>query len=448
MSADDIVNIQIVLQSKAPTAAGFGRPMFFAFHTHFMGRSKLYSASTGLADMLTDGFLATDKVFHDVQTLLSQKPAPRDFTIGRRLTASTQTVNLIPTVTTQGFVYSGEIDDVSWSYTVLAAATVATISTALAALFSGLGVGITASGASTTWAACTSNVAGKVHRFENTVPELRFKDVTTDPGITSDLTTLLASDSDWFGMILDSQSKAEVLAAASVLETARKVMAYATADYEAKDGASTVDVLFTAKSSAFFNSLGFWYHEVGSSAAAGAWGVLLTSVVGSEVLAHQEIILVTPSDKAANGSRYLSDAEAAAVVAKNGNTYTTLGAQGDIFPGKVAGGDFISNVRSIHFMHARIQEMYIGKLQSGGYKMTNAGISKANSDLLSLLNSWTKTPFTILDGDPEFAPTVTTPTIADLSPSQKAQGLLPDIEFTGRLQSGFILLEVRGSVTV
>lgn len=448
MSADDIVSVNIDLKSKGVTAAGFGRPLFLSCHTHWLARTKLYSASTGLDDMITDGFLTTDKTYHDVQVLLSQAQTPVDFKIGRRALFMTEITNLIPTVTVQGFVYSGTLDDVDWSYTVLAGATVATISTAIAALLTGLALGLTCSGASTTWCACTATVTGKVHRFTNTVPELHIANVTTDPGIATDLANIRAVDNDWFGVCLDSQSKAETLAAAAYLETARKVTFSANADYAQKDPASTTDLMYVAKANAYFNTAIFYHHESGSSLAAGAMARYLTSLPGTQTLAHLQVVGVVTSDVAPNGSPWCSDADAAAIKGKNGNTYTTLGNQGDIQMGTVAGGDHADTVRAIHFMHARIQEMYITNLQNGGYRMTNKGISKANNDLLALLLSWTKNPYTILDDDPTFAPTVTTPQISDLSQAEKKQRKLPNVQFTGRVQGAIELIEVSGSISI
>jgi hypothetical protein len=448
MSADDIVNVSITLQSKAPTAAGFGRPLILTYHTKWLARTKRYTASAWSADMITDGFVATDETYRLVQAVFSQKPAPPDVKVGRRALAFTQIVNLAPPVTTQGFIYSGEINGLAWTYTVGASATVATVSTAIAAAINALAIsGLTASGASTTHVACTA-IAGNVFRYSNMVPELRVADVTTDPGIATDLAAVVTADNDWFGLLIDSNSKAEILAAAAYIETQRKWFCAVSADYACKDGASTTDVMYSAKALAYFNTSIFYYHDAGSSMAAGAMGKFLPTVVGQTQLAHQLVTGVAPSDTSPNGSKWITDAESAAVQAKNGNVYVTLGSQGDIMPGKVAGGDFVDTVRGIHFMHARIQEMYIGKLQADGYRMTNAGISKANNDLKVLLDSWTKKPHELLDPDPEYAPTVTTPTVAELSASDKATRHLPDVEFGARVQGGIITIDVRGKVTV
>jgi hypothetical protein len=457
MAADDIVTLNISLASKATSQAGFGRPLLLSCEAAYVGRTKLYTASTGLADLLTDGFSANGKTYRDAQTLLSQKPCPVDFKVGKRLLKPTSVVNLIPTVTTQGFIYSGEIScGTAWipfTYTVLAAATIATISTALAALIGGLAAGVTASGASTTWCACTATATGKPIMLRNLVPELDVADVTTDPGIATDLAAVIAADNDWFGLLIDSNSKAEILAAAAYVETKRKLFLSTTADSATGNPASTTDVIYAAKALAYFNTQIFYHHDVNGGMAAAALGSFLTTVPGAATMAHLAVIGVAPSDVAGNGSPWCTAAEQNAIQAKNGNTYVTLGSQGDIYPGKVVGGDFVDNVRFIHFMYARIQETFIDLLQglsNSGSKlpMTDKGISKAKNVLLNLLNGWCKPPYNALDSAPEFAPTVSAPAVADISAADKAIRKLPNIQFGARLQGAIHLFQISGVVTV
>lgn len=453
MSADDIVTLNISLASKATSQAGFGRPLLMSCEAPYVGRTKLYSSSTGLADLLTDGFSATGKTYQDAQALLQQKPCPVDFKIGKRLLKPTSIVNLIPTVTTQGFIYSGVINGIAWTYTVLAAATVATISTALAALIGGLGAGVTASGASTTWCAVTASVTGKPIMLDLLVPELDVADVTADPGIATDLAAVIAADNDWFGLLIDSNSKNEILAAAAYAETKRKVFFATTSDSAAQNPGSTTDVIYAAKAFAYFNTLIFWHHDVNGQMAAAALGSFLTTVPGAATLAHLAVIGVAPSDVAGNGTPWCTAAEQNAVQNKNGNTYITLGSQGDVYPGKVVGGDFVDNVRFIHFMYARIQEAFIDLLQSlsnsqSKLPMTDKGISKAKNTLLNLLNGWCKPPYNALDSSPDFAPTVSAPAVADLSPADKAARKLPNIQFGARLQGAIHLFQISGVVTV
>lgn len=445
MSADSIVALTINLQSKAPSQAGFGRPLIAAYHTKYVARTKLY---VDPSDLLADGFVTTDQVYELAVALKSQKPCPPDFKVGRRALPFSQIVNLIPTVTATGFIYSGVINGTAWSYTVLAGATVATISTALATLLGGLALGFTASGASTTWCACTTTVAGNVVDYSNSVPELHIANVTTDPGIATDLAAIVAADNDWFGLLIDSTSKAEVLAAAAYVETLRKVFFYDTADFACKDGTSTTDVFYVAKSLAYFNTLGLWDKSVGSELAAGALALFLVTTPGNGILAHNQVIGTAPNDVSPSGSPWCSNAEQVAILAKNGNTYCTLGSQGDIYGGNVAGGDFVDNVRFIHFMYARIQEAMIGLLQQGIVKMTDKGIERAKNTLLNLLLSWTKAPYNALDGSPDNAPTVSAPTLAQMSQADKAIRRLANMTFTARLQGAIQLFQITGAVQI
>jgi len=453
MSVADIVILNISLASKATTQAGFGRPLLLSCEAPFAGRTKLYSSQTGLADMVTDGFLSTGKTYQDVQAILSQKPCPPDFKIGRRALKFTKIVNLIPTVTSQGFVYQGVINGFAWSYTVLAAATVATISTALATLIGGLGAGVTASGASTTWCALTGTAAGKPIMLDAMTPELQVADVTTDPGIATDLAAIVAADTDWFGVLIDSNSKAEIMACAAYLETQRKIFFATTADYAVTDPASTTDVCYMMKALSEFNSAVFSHQDADGQLAAAVLGSFLTTVPGAATIAHLNVIGVPPSDASPNGTQWRTEAQLQAVWGKNGNTYQTVGSQGDTYPGKVVGGDFIDNVRFIHFLFSRIQSTFIDLVQglaNQGSKlpMTDKGISKAVNTLLNLLNGYCKAPYNALDPTPANAPAVTAPALADISLADRAARKLPNIQFGARLQGAIHLFQISGVVTV
>ena len=103
---DKVVSQTITTTTRTPTQAGFGTALIAAYTTVFPGLVKQY---TNPDDMITDGFLVTDQAYKDALHLKSQNPAPPNFKIGRLTTAVTQTVNFIPTNTTEGYVYTGTI---------------------------------------------------------------------------------------------------------------------------------------------------------------------------------------------------------------------------------------------------------------------------------------------------------------------------------------------------
>lgn len=448
MAVSDIVSMTITLKSSTPTKAGFGRSLIAGNHSRFAGRTRLYTSQDA---MLVDGFLTTDQLYKLATSVKAQ--GAKDFKIGRNANTHTQIVNLVPSVTTAGFVYSGKINGVPFSYTVLGGATTASICTALAALFTGLsGSGMTYSGASTTHVACTAATPGNVIQLTEIVPELRATSVAANPGgggVEADLAAIYAADTDWFGLLLDLNSEAIVNAAALWVETKRKLFFYATSDYGCKDSAVTTDVMSDVKGADYFNTAGFWHHDTGSTMAAAAMGSHLITLPGTATLAHKSVKGVLPSDTAANGTQYLTDGEDTNVQNKNGNTYRTLGDGGRIFPGKCAGGDYVDAVRFIHFMYARLVESVLGTLQNNAkVPFTDAGIEMIKGAILNPMLSWTRKPYEALsDADGE-APFVEAPKAAEVAEADRINRLLPDVTFSARYTGAIHATEITGTVSL
>lgn len=447
MSLADIVQLSITLKSTTVTKAGFGRPLICGNHSRFVGRTRLYTTADA---MLVDGFLTTDQEYELANEVKSQRPAPKDFKIGRLALPFTQLVQLVPSNVTQGFVYSGTINGAAWSYTVLAAATTATVCTALAALFSGLsGTGMTFTGASGTWVLCTATTAGKVTNFVDMVPELRVTSTTADGGMAADMAAILAADTDWFGLLLTENSSAIVAATAAWVESKRRIFFYPSADYGCKDGASTTDIMYANKAFSYFNTAGFYHHEVGSLIAAGIMGSFLVTLPGTSSVAHKSIPGVKPSDVAANGTQYLTDAEDTNVQAKNGNTYRTIAGNGDVLFGKVASGDYIDAVRFIHFMYARITESVILALQSSPrIPYSDAGIEQVKGAILAPLVSWTRKPYEALSNALNEAPFVDAPKAADVDSASRIGRILPNVTFSARYLGAIHIAQITGTVSL
>ncbi len=449
MALQDIVNLSITLKSSSPTKAGFGTALLLTSKAPtFQGRTKLYKTAD---EMLADGFVTTDIEYKKANALKSQQPAPKTFKIGKRLLKPTQTITLTPTVTTEGFIYSGKIvgpgGTQSFSYTVLAAATVQIIVEALTPLIDAF-ADVTAT-EDNTKITVVSSAVGKILQFTELVPELKVQDITVDPGITTDLAAIFAADTDWFGLILDSDSEAEVAAAGVWCESKRRILKAATADFGAKDAATVNDLISDCKALDLFNTEIAYHHEVGSLLAAAAMGAELVRTPGTYTMAHKSFSGVATTGVHANGTPYLTSAQEAAVQAKNGNTYTVISGNGDYFPGWVTGGDFVDAVRFIHFMFARIQERVIGVLQgSEVVRYTQAGIDTMTNAVLSLLLSYTKKPYEALSLEKNLEPRVEFPAYADIDAGDRQGRHLPDGTFSARYTGGIHTMDLAGTVSV
>lgn len=449
MALQDIVNLSIILKSSSPTKAGFGRALITTSKAPtFTGRTKLY---TDADQMLADGFVVTDIEYKKAVALKSQKPAPKDFKIGKRLLKPTQVIHLTPTVTTEGFVYSGKIvgpgGTDTFSITVPAAATIQVIVELLAPAIDAFANVVATE--DNTKVVVTSSAAGKILQFTEVVPELKILDATTDPGIATDLAAIFAQDTDWFGLLLDSDSEAELTAAGTWAETKRRILKGATADFGAKDAATTTDVISDCKALDLFNTEIAYHHEVGSVLAAAAMGAELVRTPGTYTMAHKALQGVSTTGSHANGTPYLSPDQEAAVHNKNGNTYTTIAGNGDYFPGWVTGGDFVDAVRFIHFMFARIQERVIGVLQgSEVLRYSQAGIDTMTNSILSLLLTWTRKPYEALSLEKDLEPRVSFPAYAEIDSADRQGRHLPDGTFSARYTGGIHTMDLTGTVSV
>jgi hypothetical protein len=449
MALQDIVNLSITLKSSSPTKAGFGRALITTSKAPtFQGRTKLYKTAD---EMLADGFVATDIEYKKAQALKSQQPAPKDFKIGKRLLKPTQIIHLTPTVTTEGFIYSGKIvgpgGTQAFTYTVPAAATLEVIVSALQPLIDAF-ADVTAT-EDNTKVVVTSSAAGKILQFTEIVPELKIQDMTADPGIATDLAAIYGADSDWFGLLLDSDSEAEIVSAGTWAESKRRILKAATADFGAKDAATTTDVISDCKALDLFNTEVAYHHEVGSLLAAAAMGAELVRTPGTYTMAHKSFSGVATTGSHGNGTPYLTSDQEAAVHDKNGNTYTVIAGNGDYFPGWVTGGDYVDAVRFIHFMFARIQERVIGVLQgSEVVRYTQAGIDAMANSILSLLLVWTKRPYEALSLEKDLEPRVEFPNYGDIDSGDRQARHLPDGTFSARYTGGIHTMDLAGTVSV
>ena len=142
----DHVTVNISVDTRVISRAGFGVPLLVGYHTRFAERVRSY---TSAAAMLDDGFVATDPLYQAALVLMGQSVKPPVFKIGRRAGAATQTVRYTPLAATEGLVFSGSIGGATWTRTAPAASSVGAECTAIAAAINALAPAFTATASST-----------------------------------------------------------------------------------------------------------------------------------------------------------------------------------------------------------------------------------------------------------------------------------------------------------
>jgi hypothetical protein len=434
MSLDSIVNLQITVQSKAPSRAGFGTPLILGHHTaNISDFVREYSTAD---EMLDDGFTTAHYLYQVAQIVKSQNPSPKKFKIGRRAAALTQTIHIIPTNTTVGFIYRGTIKGQTFSYTVVAEDTVALICAALHAAINAL-TGITS--ANDTTHVTVTPVAGDITDFDLGLG-MNILDATPDTTTAAALAAIKAEDDDWYGLIVaDSSSKATAAAVATFIEANRKISLIQSADHETANAGVSDDAFGALVTSARARTGGIYHRKIGGTEwlAAGLMAQRLTAVPGSDTWAFKTVASVSAD--------VLSGAQKTALQDKNATHYTRVGGINITYQGKTGAGEYFDTVRFIDWLYARIQERVLFVLANNPkIPYTDAGVDLMRAAILAVLNQGVTAGG--LSNNP--APAVTAPAVADVDPVDRINRLLPDVEFTAQLAGAIHGLEIRGTIAV
>lgn len=447
--ADSVVTVNITKTTSAATRAGFGTPLLLAYHTATVKKIAYYSS---LAAMVTDGFTITSPAYRMATKAFSQQPRPLQVAVGQRAVGTTQVIQFVPKTLTAGYVYSFTVVDylgvvTPISYTVLGSSSAAIISSAIVALLAGV-VSVTSITVSTTGWSMTSTTAGRLFNLTGlpNPDELHIANTSTDPGVATDLAAVSAIDATgWYGVILDSPSKAESVAAAVWMEANfRKFMVVNTSDSDCADNTVTTDVMSVLHAASYGRTASQFSQTELLSYSAAAWmGNRFPNNPGKAVWFFVTLAGVTIDN--------LKDGQIANIQAKNGNVYVQLNGQGATDKGIVAAGEWIDNVVGIDWLQARTQERVLGAMQAAsnsGSKIpfTNKGVSIIVGLVLAQLKQATTPAFPLLATDP--APTVSAPDVKDVDTGDKNARNLPDITFTAEFAGAIHSTTIGGTISV
>jgi hypothetical protein len=437
MSLDSLITITITKETKTPTQRGFGTAMLAAYHTAWPDRVREYSEPS---EMLTDGFTVNSGVYKRAVKLKSQSPTVTSFKVGRRASAPVRTLQLTPKVTTQGHVYTFTVVTPAGvtsviSYTVLAAATVASICTAVAALVTAL-TGIDSTATATYFTVVTTTAGDSFELYDLKTSDFDVVDATADPGIVADLAAIAAEDSDWYGFTVDSHAEIELKLAAAWAEAQRIVFFCSTVDTGCLDAGVTTDVISDMKAAGYARTHIQWDGAYGTGAPESALAILLANLPGSVSLAYKSLPGVTQTT--------LSTAQFNAIRDKNGNTYTNMTVNGSLFEGISPAGEYIDIAILVDWTHARIQERTVGALQNAKkIPYTQPGAGTFKGIILGVLQEG------VLSGgyaaDPQ--PTASVPNVLDVPTTTRSARHLPGVTFSARLAGAIHTLDIRGTVS-
>jgi hypothetical protein len=429
---DQIVTVTATVTDKVPTKANFGVPLLAGYHTAWLDRVREYAEAS---EMLDDGFTTSSPLYLMGLALKAQDPAPPTFKVGRLGLPYTQTVRLIPTVTTEGFVYNFSIGGTAITYTVLAAATVETICTALELLVEAVS-GI-ASTATTTYVEAVSDVGVlKSYAWER---GLNVIDMTADPGFATDIAAIADEDNDWYGLAIDCNSDLIVKAAALWTEANGKQFVPMSGDWDIVDAGQTTDLFSDLMALSYTRTSAIWHRFIGGTEwANAAWlAVQLGADPGRATAAFKTLAGITADD--------LRTGELSAIEAKRGTWYRTKHGIAITFEGKTPSGRFIDVTRFVDWLIETMQvDIYALLVNNPKLPYTNAGISLIKGAIENAIVKGQRVGG-IADSP---APVVTAPDVLDTDAGDRAARILRDLNFTCRLAGAIHRTVVNGTISV
>ena len=285
-------------------------------------------------------------------------------------------------------------------------------------------------------------------------------DATADPGITADLTAIRAANNGaWYGLILDSNSAAEIESASIWTEATGvggKVMFVNSSDWQNMPVSVTSDVFSVLQTESFSRTfIQQNDQQLLCFAGAATCGQALAMHPGSYTLAYKTLPGV-PADS----DTTLTEAQAMGLNTmtaatpgpggKNGNYYKTVSGQNWLFPGTCPSGRFMDLTIFIDWLQTRMQAA-VAAVIAGLPKLpfTDFGIGAIGDAVRAVLILGSTPAYggILPDGqDPTRPILVTVPTAASLTSAQRATRNVPGISFSAGLQGAIETTTVQGSL--
>lgn len=442
---DRIVNVQISLNTNGVSKEGFSTMLVVGTHANNLNRVTTY---TNINDLINDGFSTDDPIYRAVSAAFSQTPRPRQVKVGRRqveevnLSVNNVKDNTDYTITVSSKDTDGTVDEEAYKYNSQTSATATKIIEGLQALMaSDTAVTATASGEKLQLTA-KSGKSFAIKISSNLSAEL------TEPTeeIADTMSAIMASDSDFYGIVLASRDKDDIMAMAEWVETQIKLFGTSTAEQGAKDSETDTDLLSMLKAKNYYRTFAF-YHELANNEylEAGIMARCFAIEPGGENWANKVLSGLTADT--------LTETEYLAVSGKNGNTFETFRNKSITQNGKVAGDEWIDVIRFRDWLQEEITiNVFNLLINSDKVPYTDAGIALIENQIRQALllgqrrGGIAPTEYDE-DNNENLGFSIEMPLAANIPANTKAQRLLEDVKFTARLAGAINVVEITGSFT-
>lgn len=434
MSLDSLVAVNITAETSVPTKPGFGTGLVLSSEAAGVfdvdERVRTYTKASELSE---DGFSVTGPAYKMAALYFGQETKPSKLKVASRLLPPTPAATLTIGAVAEDEIVKVSVNGTECAHTVTSGQTAADVATALEVLIEAV-TGVTSSAASNV--ITVGVAAGEQLHFADYSKHIAPKYTTTDPGVATDLGQILALDDDWFGLLLDSNSKAEVVAAAAWAETNRKALFFQTSDADCFTASNTTNVGYALKAASYAFTMGFAYEgNTDQWLGAAAMGERFTAKPGSYSFKFKTLKGIT--------ARKLSASKATIAKGYNLNTYTTVGGLNMVAEGVSASGEWMDQTIFVEWLRVEMQYRTFAKMANEEkVPYTDAGVDS----LLAIVNGalfdgvkagGLEAGTTSSEADP----------VASIDSSIRASRVLPEIRFTGKLAGAIHSLTINGTVT-
>lgn len=223
-------------------------------------------------------------------------------------------------------------------------------------------------------------------------------------------------------------------------ETQKKIF-FLSSSLEDIKGPDTDDIISYMKSQNYDRTLST-YNNVAQGDEVPEWfesgwpGKTFPSDPGSINWAYKTISGIT--------SYELTSSERTNILNKYGNIYTSTAGVDITEQGRVASGEWVDVIRGIDWIESRLQEdIFAALVNSDKIPYTDEGATIIGGIVEAVLNEAAANGI-LIAGSID----VTVPEVADISSTDKANRILPDVEFTALLQGAINSVEIQGTVSL
>lgn len=435
----DVVELSISVNTRTPTQQGFGTPLLVAYLTQFPEAHRRYSDLDGL---VADGFTSGHAAYKMAQAAFSQDPRPPYVRLGRLPAAHTHTQTVTITSSTEGAKIEFDLWDpvnetwVEIRRTIPAASSTSAEATAVELLTEAV-PGVTSSAAAAV-ITITPATAGHViwlrgpgggHPTNCTIAE-----TTADAGYDDQLSVIYGQTKDFYGITLDTNSHTNVDLVAAWAESRAVLFGYQTQDSAEKAGTGTL--ASGLQTSAYKRTFGKWVEDASQYSALGWMAKCLAKSPGSITWAFKSVAGDTPVT--------LTDTEEGNLAAVNLNWTVRVAGFTYVQPGKSAEGTFLDITHGKDAVSARIQEAVFGHVVNKDKIPNEDGeIDQVCGRVLAVLRTFETTKFLKAGTS-----TCTGPKSDEISDTDLADRVLPDIKFGARLGGAYHKIRIAGSLTL